>query len=1316
MFDGADSLKDFLNQLWRNHSPKLVDSRGERITRRKPRHAHGLSALVALFLVLTPYLFVATAAFAQTKPPQPGDGLPLGGGSGGGSDLTPQAAQTQPTSQFYNQPQTNYVTQAAEQNKDGVITNVENMLRSEMGAYNDTYAGISQFWSNDIVSNLFANIGQLIGKWITEFIDGWVADTVQFLTAFLRIFVLNPNIPVNGLNGNGTNGQQDDISPYIRQAADVMYGIAVDLLLLLFILCIWKYWAEASWRGGGNLMGAIGRLIFTAGLLLAWPTIYAFEIQITNEMIKAIYFNSADQVVMLDVAMAAAVKAGLLATAGGLAQAFAPVIGAVAGGAIGGGAGGMVLGTVGDIVSFAGLIIYLILGVVLITELVYFLVLKAIQTALLVAQYMFAPIFLVFFATPDTESTTSGYVRSFVEVSLWTFVWVGLLKILVIILYSSFNPWGKIIMAVGILQMMIQTPTFLARAQISPMSDFISAGMLTGGFLSGAKALGAMAQKRTGQLFDYMFNQQYAARGLRQSLDTNLDTLPTHAADPQLLTQIRSAATGKNLPGQPGTGPGTPPRNGENAQDLASPGLNVPGARPETPEERQQREALERQQRAAQYAAGLAAAGRTGATPPGGAPLDSSQPTANPNLNATPGVRNALAAGALVGTSFGVARALSDAGLARGITDPTTAGVPRAVQADPSLGQHLQDDIDKKFEHGEAKSGVINPASTYNHAGYKFVQAKIAAVDARTYNGNSIGYSDDGKNKLVGDGKGNLRHMRARKGASPEEVAHLVLAGGFTELFKDDAEAFDAARQSAIDAGEDAPKSAFERMGAGFLAYSGGTFKQTARAKERFGKSLFKHAALGSEAYVSGRPGNSYTQYLRTRFGDWSAKDDTWGVHIMTDAESPESPWNPKYAPATDSLFAVGLPISNENRAAATVSGVTKLPTWQRRQAIPAVATYMKEIASRQYPGADPIVRDAAIGRIASQMTNSEVEAAYAIQVESSGAEFAPDAAGRNDTIVPLVQTVAHLAEDPRCGSAGDAYNNLRTLVAQSTGVSGRRRGSSITVQAMLTQSAGPQPPIDPGRLGLGNLAGAAGQAPVVDRDVDVHIRSNADAPDNGGPVQHLVTNIPGGSAPPPQVYSDVRVRGDNGPRNSNPTQQRAEVEIHQDPPSGGGAPPHATAADIQHEVARHARTTGPIYQAAQLMIDMYNAGFNDTQIQNPHVAQMAHQYYVQEGQRHMLSTLSVAARILAPEDISADRYAGGQIVEYGTVETIQQMIDSGHNPNQIQRPDVWTAMSCRRANMTNLTPQVIRRWRLDERYVPAKGNPLPEQLPGENF
>src|SRR5690606_27998337 len=130
------------------------------------------------------------------------------------------------------------------------------------------------------------------------------------------------------------------------------------------------------------------------------------------------------------------------------------VAGQAFGGVLGAGPGGMVLGTVGGIVAWVGLIIYLVLGGILIAELVYILVLKAIQTALLTAQYMFAPIFLVFFATPDTENVTAGFVRSFVEVSLWTFVWVGLLKIMTIIILSDFNPWGKILMAVGVLQLM----------------------------------------------------------------------------------------------------------------------------------------------------------------------------------------------------------------------------------------------------------------------------------------------------------------------------------------------------------------------------------------------------------------------------------------------------------------------------------------------------------------------------------------------------------------------------------------------------------------------------------------------------------------------------------------------------------------------------------------------------------------------------------------------------------------------------------------------------------------------------------------------
>ncbi len=512
--------------------------------------------LVAV-LLLAPFNFIAPA-FGQTEPPPPGMNGP---GDPGAAALSPGAQGTDPTArQFPDEPPTNLVIQAAEQNKDTVITEVDELLTDNFRAYNETYQGLHTFWGDDIISNLFANIGQLIGKWLTEFINGWVSDTVQFLTGFLRVFVLNPNIAINGLNGNAA----DDISPYIRQAADVMYGIAVDLLLLLFILCIWKFWAEAAWRGGGNLLGAVGRLIFTSGLMLAWPTIYAFEIQITNEMIKTLYFNSADQVSALDAAMAAAVKGGLLAGAGLIANATAPIAGQAFGGVLGAGPGGLVLGTVGSLVAFVGLIIYLVLGGILIAELVYILVLKAIQTALLTAQYMFAPIFLVFFATPDTENVTSGFVKSFVEVSLWTFVWVGMLKILVIMILSDFNPWGKIILAVGILQLMIQVPSFLARAQISPMSDFISAGLITGGLMKAGHALSDTLGKRGMQLAKAIGGEftTGAARGGEQSKKVGLDGLAHGVRDPNLLKDMRKAQKGehpsqlgKNLkPGEKGDG------------------------------------------------------------------------------------------------------------------------------------------------------------------------------------------------------------------------------------------------------------------------------------------------------------------------------------------------------------------------------------------------------------------------------------------------------------------------------------------------------------------------------------------------------------------------------------------------------------------------------------------------------------------------------------------------------------------------------------------------------------------------------------------
>ena len=57
---------------------------------------------------------------------------------------------------------TTLVQQQAEQNTQSVAQNVESKLWPEFGSYNETYEGLSAFWGDDIISNFFANIGQLI--------------------------------------------------------------------------------------------------------------------------------------------------------------------------------------------------------------------------------------------------------------------------------------------------------------------------------------------------------------------------------------------------------------------------------------------------------------------------------------------------------------------------------------------------------------------------------------------------------------------------------------------------------------------------------------------------------------------------------------------------------------------------------------------------------------------------------------------------------------------------------------------------------------------------------------------------------------------------------------------------------------------------------------------------------------------------------------------------------------------------------------------------------------------------------------------------
>ncbi len=94
--------------------------------------------------------------------------------------------------------------------------------------YNETYVGLHTFWGDDIVSQLFANIGQLVGKWLTEFVNGWMSDVIQAL--------------VGSIKGLGTaeyptfdGSDNSAVSRIVRGIQEIVRAVAFIVLIVLFV-------------------------------------------------------------------------------------------------------------------------------------------------------------------------------------------------------------------------------------------------------------------------------------------------------------------------------------------------------------------------------------------------------------------------------------------------------------------------------------------------------------------------------------------------------------------------------------------------------------------------------------------------------------------------------------------------------------------------------------------------------------------------------------------------------------------------------------------------------------------------------------------------------------------------------------------------------------------------------------------------------------------------------------------------------------------------------------------------------------------------
>ncbi|MCC7530714.1 MAG: hypothetical protein IT342_19475 [Candidatus Melainabacteria bacterium] len=250
----------------------------------------------------------------------------------------------------------------------------------------DTYKSVcsKHYWANDSADSLFQNVGQLVGKHISEWINGPCAEICDWLMSTIETLIAFPNLVFQCLHG-------------------VAYHES------------------------------------------------AFPVEETRPLGRP---------------LASAMKGGLMAGAGMLAHAFTPCVGSAY--------GGVMFVYVGEVVALFGLIYYSCVGVLIVAQLLYLLLLAASQSFYVVLHAVLGPMFLASGAYRRTSTIAAAYKTHWLELALWMVAWTAMLKSLRFVLFFDINPFYKIAISSVILQLMIFTPGFLSKLSLSPISKYLA--------------------------------------------------------------------------------------------------------------------------------------------------------------------------------------------------------------------------------------------------------------------------------------------------------------------------------------------------------------------------------------------------------------------------------------------------------------------------------------------------------------------------------------------------------------------------------------------------------------------------------------------------------------------------------------------------------------------------------------------------------------------------------------------------------------------------------------------------------------------------
>ena len=282
-----------------------------------------------------------------------------------------------------------------------------------------------------------------------------------------ELLILNPFIVLRGLCNPAVSSLANQTAFfYMRSFVDLVYGIAGGAVMYSALR---KAVTSNGSRGERN--SALIRSGLLALTILAMPWVYRVLFQLSDVFITQAYTSDSASY-PIAAAFASAVKGGLMAGAGLLAHAFAPIVG--------GAAGGLALGLVGEIVAFCGLAVYLCIAFIATIQLAYLLVMVGCQSLLFALQVILGPVFMVCGAHAKTEKLAAGYLASWLDLTIWLVSNVLLLGAMRLIFFSDLNPWGKIAMVLFVMQAMIFAPRAFSILNISPLSKYLAMNPLLG--------------------------------------------------------------------------------------------------------------------------------------------------------------------------------------------------------------------------------------------------------------------------------------------------------------------------------------------------------------------------------------------------------------------------------------------------------------------------------------------------------------------------------------------------------------------------------------------------------------------------------------------------------------------------------------------------------------------------------------------------------------------------------------------------------------------------------------------------------------------